>query len=152
MKIDDKTKSVGDTSITIDGQSRERTVNGDTIITGLLDGCGWRYNDRWREDRSTGCLSCLRIMAVEARAGEAENVDVGFTYDSSDDSARVTLVHSYLGTAKQMQFLRSGDDNPFNGDNGAPTVALPSLGQTPLDPNTDSTDDGITNGAVTIAR
>ena len=39
----------------------------------------------------------------------AADTSIAFTYDSADDDARVTLVHSYRGSQKQMQFLRSGD-------------------------------------------
>ena len=55
---------------------------------------------------------------------------------------------SYLGTKKQMQFVRSGNTTPFDGANGALTAAAPTGGQD-LAPDADSTND-ITNGAVTV--
>ena len=38
------------------------------------------------------------------------NLDIGFTYDSADDSARVTLVNSYAGTKTVTAFARTMDD------------------------------------------
>ena len=149
LKIDDKTKSVGDTSITIDGQSRETTVNDVTRITGLLDG----------EDIQTpgardinGRPLVFEGTTVSGRENTAADVDAGFTYDSDDDSARVTLIHSYLGSTKQKQFVRSDDTTPFNGDNGARDIDAPGSGQAggqDLPPDNDSTND-IPNGSVTI--
>jgi hypothetical protein len=144
LMIVDKTKMVGDTSITIDGQSRETTVDDETSITGLL-------KDMDITTPGARTMNGLPLMfedaAVDGRT--ADSVDVGFTYDSSDDSARVTLVHSYLGTGKQMQFLRSDDTSPFDGSSGALDVDAPASSGEDLTPNT-ADDDDITNGAVTI--
>ena len=55
-----------------------------------------------------------------------ETPSIAFTYDSDDDSARVTLVHSYLGEEKQMQFVRVGETgHPFDGAEGAPVLVAP---------------------------
>ena len=86
------------------------------------------------------------LMEIDDRTSAA--ADIGVTYDSSDDSARLTLVTSYLGTQKQMQFVRANTTPPFDGQNGAPTVAAPSNGQD-LEPN-DVDDDNIPNGSVTV--
>jgi hypothetical protein len=145
LMIVDKTKMVGDTSITIDGQSRETTVDDETSITGLLKDM----------DITTPGMMTVNGLPIVDDDGEdigdrmAGAVDVGFTYDSSDDSARVTLVHSYLGTGKQMQFLRSDDTSPFDGSSGALDVDAPASSGEDLTPNT-ADDDDITNGAVTI--
>jgi hypothetical protein len=56
----------------------------------------------------------------------AATPSIAFTYDSGDDSARVTLVHSYLGSAKQMQFVRNGEATPFDDQNGAGDLEAPA--------------------------
>ena len=136
---------VGDTTIMADGQTRSEMVGGNVVInTGLISSMvtpGMR-----------NLHGLLVLDGVGARLDErrAVDVDIGVTYDSADDSARLTLVKSYLGTQKQMQFVRAGDDtnNPFDGVEGAPTVALPLQEGQMLVPNTD--DDNIINGAVTV--
>jgi hypothetical protein len=55
----------------------------------------------------------------------AATPSIAFTYDSGDDSARVTLVHSYLGSAKQMQFVRNGETTPFDDASGARNLPAP---------------------------
>ena len=114
VKVVDTTKSVGDTSITIDGTASSRTVNSVTTHTGLVNATeGLAINTDGRRDANGRLL-------VNEDGQPADGVGVGvtptiaFTYDSADDSARVTLVHSYLGSEKQMQFVRVGDDDsPF---------------------------------------
>ena len=125
LKIVDKTKMVSDTSIEIDDTARSKTVDGETTTTGLL------------EDMDIATPGMRDANGLPVRFGDADNdgeldevsgrtatsSDVAFTYDSSDDTARVTLVHSYLGEEKQMQFVRAGATNPFDGgDDGAPTL------------------------------
>ena len=132
---------VGDTTITIDGLSRSAVVGGKTLNTGLISAM-----DVTTPGMRT--VNGLPIMFDGADVGGrmAADVDIGVTYDSDDDSARLTLVKSYLGTQKQMQFVRSGDNSPFDGQGGR-TVVAPVGGQN-LVPNT--ADDDITNGAVTV--
>ena len=146
LMIDGKTKMVGDTtSITIDGQSSSKTVGGKTANIGLIDGMDVTTTGM----RTVNGLPVMfgdPLAVIGTRVGGEE--DIGFTYDSSDDSARLTLVTSYLGTKKQMQFLRTNDPDVFNGTEGAPMLSVPSAGQD-LEPNSNSEDE-ITNGAVTI--
>ena len=96
IKIVEKTKTVADTSITIDEMTHSSEINDVKNITGLLtsekimtmsDPVDSTPNDPATDD------------VDEALGGaEARELDIGFTYDSADDSARVTLVHSYAGT------------------------------------------------------
>ena len=149
LMIDGKTKSVGDTtSITITGVGSSETVGDKTANTGLIAGMKVTTPGA-RTVNGLPLMHGTPMMEVEGRMAAA--ADIGVTYDSSDDSARLTLVTSYLGTQKQKQFLRDDDNTVadlFNGTFGAPNVATPSGGQD-LPPNAVSTDE-ITDGAVTI--
>ena len=103
IKIVEKTKTVADTSITIDEMTHSSEINDVKNITGLLtsekimtmsDPVDSTPNDPATDD------------VDEALGGaEARELDIGFTYDSADDSARVTLVHSYAGTKAATVFL-----------------------------------------------
>ena len=111
IRIVDKTKTVGDTSITIDEKENMSTINGVTKITGLVKD----------EKITTPGVAIEPIPAntdvtpeVAAIPGAVRrNLEIGFTYDSADDSARVTLMHSYAGTKTVSAFARS--DTPLTG-------------------------------------
>ena len=150
LKIVDKTKSVGDpagdgTAITIDGQARSTTVDGKTKDTGLIKSMvvgtpGMRT------------VNGVPVADEEGESGDrmAADAEIGFTYDSADDDTRLTLVHSYLGTQKQTQFVRNGDDSPFDGTNETPTLEAPTGGQN-LAPTTSAVaTDEMPTGSVTI--
>ena len=144
VKIHGSTKSVGDTSITINRQSRT-SADGRTI-TGLLSGMNITQ---------TGLRDANGHLVVDAGGnavsgvGATAMVDIGVTYDSADDDARVTLVHSYLGTAKEMQFIRGGGtastvtDSPFG---AVPTATA----LTPEPPDPADTPDTIPTGFVEV--
>ena len=130
---------VGDTTIMADGRTLSQIVGGKAVDTGLIDSMAV----------DTPGMRTMNGLLVVGEDGEpvaglvAADVDIGVTHDSGGDSARLTLVRSFLGTRKQMQFVRDDDDgNPF--DN---VDAPPSNGQN-LSPNTE--DDDIINGAVTV--
>ena len=126
VKVDGSTKSVGDTSITVD--RRSHTSSNGRTITGLLSGMD--ITTTGTRDRN-GHLRLAADGTAVANVGPAVEVTVGVTYDADDDSARLTLVHSYLGDQKQRQFMRSGDVAPTV-DGGpfdvttATTTALPA--------------------------
>ena len=128
LKINGSTKSVGDTSITVNRQSRTsadgRTITGllsnmDITQTGTRDAMGHLL---------TAPTSATDSTPVNVNIGGtdlvADTVDIGFTYDSADDDARLTLIHSYLGSKKEMLFIRNGDTG----------VTLASTGVTPTSP------------------
>ena len=83
---------------------------------------------------------------VQVTPRTPENPSIGFTYDDADDTARLTLVTAYLGSQKQMQFVRVDDDNPFKAE-GDPEkeVGAPILPD-PADPEAPNLDDGRTDG------
>ena len=140
LKIDDKTKIVGDTSITVDRKS-STSADGRTH-TGLLSGM---------DIMTTGTRDVNGHVALDeqgeqvANAGTVAMPSIGFTYDSEDDDARLTLVHSYLGEAKEKQFIRA--DTTPSSVIGSPFGAAPS--ETGLAPNADSSDT-IRDGSVTV--
>ena len=131
---------VGDTTIMTDGRTRSDMVGDKEVDTGLISSMVV-YTPGMRTVNGQPIM----LNGVEVVGRMADDVDIGVTYDSADDSARLTMVKSYLGTQKQMQFVRNGDENPFMGEGGR-TVALPPL--TDLMPNTAV--DNIPNGAVTV--
>ena len=105
LKIDGKTKSVGDTSITVDGVMRTGT---DDEKTGLLEMTimekeyGASDPAAGRAYDATAATPALRayIQAVAAR-----DIDIGVQYDDPDsDMARLTLIHSYAGTTPVKVF------------------------------------------------
>ena len=128
LKINGSTKSVGDTSITVNRQSRTsadgRTITGllsnmDITQTGTRDAMGHLL---------TAPTSATDSTPVNVNIGGtdlvADTVDIGFTYDSADDDARLTLIHSYLGSKKEMLFIRNGNTG----------VTLASTSVTPTSP------------------
>ena len=120
---DKKTKRVGGTSITIDGTASSRTINGVTHHTGLVNVTEAKAvttpGMRDAHGRPVRFGEAVDGVVPMITGRTAATPSIAFTYDSDDDSARVTLVHSYLGSAKQMQFVRNADTNPFNGADGA---------------------------------
>ena len=140
--VDGEHNKVGDTTIMADGRTRSETVDGKAVNTGLISSMAVDTPGA----RTMNGLLIVDAEGVPADGRMAAGVVIGVTHDSADDSARLTLVKSYLGTQKQMQFVRDGVTSPFTG----PDVGAPSGGQN-LAPNADLVD-LITNGAVTIAQ
>ena len=142
IKIVDKTKTVGDTSITIDESEHSETINGVTKLTGLLEVEG--ITTLGAEIEGTDPIQANaqatppQAFVAAIPGATARSLPIGFTYDSADDNARVTLVHSYAGTKKVTAFDRSGtalmgakagmvDGIDHDGDNAdvTPVVSLP---------------------------
>ena len=129
LKIVEKTKTVGDTSITVDGIAEQEPTAAGTKYTGLiLDPLSALTSTGERDQHG-------RLIAPVDAAGKllvddmeppmpivsgrtAARPSIGFTYDSSDDTARLTLITRYLGSQTQMQFVRVNQDgigeNPVN--------------------------------------
>ena len=121
VKVVDKTKSVGGTSITFDDTTSSSTVNKVMRHTGLLTGVD--ITAPGKRDIHGRLLTNEDGTANTAATGlGAQTPKVSFTYDSADDSARVTLIHSYLGSQKQKQFVRDGGNNPFVADSGGRVI------------------------------
>ena len=125
VKVVDKTKSVGGTSITFDDTTSSSTVNKVMRHTGLLTGV----------DIASPGKRDIHGRLLTDEAGEpnafatllgAQKPKVSVTYDSADDSARVTLIHSYLGSQKQKQFVRFGGETPFITDEGGRVLPVPT--------------------------
>ena len=140
ISIDDKTKTVDGTSITIDEKEYSETINNVTKHTGLL-----------KSEKITTLGAAIEaipevtaapdavppVAAAAAIPGALERLlDIGFTYDSEDDDARVTLVHSYEGTKTVSAFARDNtprmstkagmvDDIDHDDDNTTDPVSLP---------------------------
>ena len=95
VKVVDKTKSVGGTSITIDGSTLDETRNEARKVTGKVG------DITTMSDAVDGVADDLTTEGVnEQKPGvtAGRTIDVGFSYDSADDDARVTLVISYIGS------------------------------------------------------
>ena len=121
ISIVDKTKTVDGTSITIDEVTHTSTINDVTKMTGLLKGL---------KITTAGAMIVGKVAvpnnadtpadeAADAIPGAAMRaLDIGFTYDSGDDSARVTLVHSYAGTQTVTAFAADNIRQPRMGSAG----------------------------------
>ena len=105
--IDVKTKTVGDTPITIDGQSHSQTIDGETVKFGLDEGLA--------PVTSVMEISGMGVAAANPDTGTAattlkptvsglDDLEIGFVYDSSDDLARLMLITSYAGSRKVNVF------------------------------------------------
>ena len=138
VKVVEKTKTVGpvddQTSIKVDGIAKSRTIDKVTRHTGLI-----RVATDPNVALTTPGVKDVhgRLVAPVDDTGEAVTVtrmaatpSIGVTYDSDDDTARLTLITAYLGSEKQMQFVRVDQDpaNPFTvtgGEVGAPILPEP---------------------------
>ena len=106
------------------GTEKSSTIDEVTRHTGLLD--GMNLTSPGNRDEHGRPLTVDGVAVTPART--AVNPSIAFTYDYADDDARVTLVHSYRGSQKQMQFLRNGDSDAaelFDGQGGARSVEVP---------------------------
>ncbi len=119
ISIVDKTKTVDGTSITIDEMTTSSTLNGVTNVTGLIkdlkittEGGMIAGTDAVEDDDATPADE----TAAAIPGADLRPLDIGFTYDSADDNARVTLVHSHAGTQTVTAFA----DNNESDLTGAP--------------------------------
>ena len=105
LKVDDKTKMVGENSITIDGKANEvtRIVNGVRTVT--LTGhlmpivtLGEALDGTENDDATD---------VDESRPGADARTDLaaGFVYDSADDKARLAMFNKYAGTDTVTAFV-----------------------------------------------
>ena len=130
LKIVEKTKTVGDTSITVDGIAKSRThrsrdevhrLDTDSAVPALTT-----TGERDQHGRLVAPVDAAGKLLVDdmeppmpiVSARTAARPSIGVTYDSADDTARLTLITHYLGSQKQMQFVRVDQDgigeNPVN--------------------------------------
>ena len=114
IKIVDKTTKIVDgTSITIDKKTQSETINDVTNITGLIKdmeittmGAAIEGTAEVTADENAN----PPVEAADAIPGaDVRDLPIGFTYDSADDDARVTLVHSYAGTKTVTAFADNTD-------------------------------------------
>ncbi len=138
LKIDGKTKSVGEKTITVgdDTHTDERTINGVTTtkITGkvetlMTDGA---EIDGKTDDPLTTDVTEPDIPGAEARA----DITIGGRWDSAEDDARLALVTAYAGTQTVTAFTdTSGETRSGTKQNvvdeidhdGVPETALRTL-------------------------
>ena len=105
VMVDGSTKSVGDTSIAIDGKT---VTSGDPVVT-----TGKQMDDISAMSMMVAAVPAVvavndddttmdideSMAAVVAKPTIAPRpIDIGFVYDSPDDSARVRLVTQYIGS------------------------------------------------------
>ena len=106
VKIVDKTKTVGDTSITVgvDDTREVTTVDATTrtgkeddivIMSKAVDGRDGIPAEAATENPTMAAVAAITEKPTVAAGRE---IKIGFVYDAADDSARVALVHSYIGT------------------------------------------------------
>ena len=114
INIVDKTKTVDGTSIMIDEMEHSSTINGVTKLTGLQKA----FKITTLGAAITGTPEVTvdlqadppRTKAADAIPGALmRTLDIGFAYDSEDDDARVTLVHSYAGTKTVTAFADNSE-------------------------------------------
>ena len=106
VMVDGTTKSVGDTSITIDGKMVTSGTAPDVVTTG-------KTGDIEAMSKTVAAVAAVAAIeddgdtididetkaAVVAKPGiDPRPIDVGVVYDSPDDSARVRLVTEYIGS------------------------------------------------------
>ena len=101
LMIADKTKSVGETSITIDGLTVDNAATGQKtgLIPGMkltdMGGAGAsRPHTEGVPNTDVPAAPVLPVGLLPTVA--AREVDIGITYDSKADDARLTLITSYL--------------------------------------------------------
>ena len=109
VKVDGKTKSVGDTMIMVGAERTETTIGGVTHITGeiekIVDG---HMGTRGIEFRNTpGTPPHPDIAEYMQEVAPRSNLEIGFRVDSADDKARLTLVTGYIGVDKGKVFAQS---------------------------------------------
>ena len=118
VKIVDKTKTVGDTSITVGvDDTRTVTINDETTRTGKESDIELASQVVEGEELMDAVVGPPAVAVVLAKPGvEARSIKIGFVYDSADDSARVALVHSYIGSATVGAYFSEG--NPITAVDG----------------------------------
>ena len=111
VKIVEKTKTVGETSITIDGDSVTNPATGQT--TGLLVDTLMELSHTGGGDVDGSAAVPIPDSAPAANSLAATPIIadrkavLGVTYDSADDDARLTLITSYLGVQTASVFKDS---------------------------------------------
>ena len=100
LKINDKTKSVGDKSITVTAEQITHIQGTVTRTYGLL--VGMNIEAKKAEVPGSEAVTANEQAGIAAKAATpdvaAAMVGVGMTFDSVDDDARLTLVTKYLGS------------------------------------------------------
>ena len=102
VMVDGSTKTVGDTSITID----DKTVTSGTVVTGKTGEVGAMSKEvaavaavaAVSDDATTIDIDETAAEVVAKPSIDSRPINVGVVYDSPDDSARVRLVTQYIGS------------------------------------------------------
>ena len=106
VMVDGKMKSVDTTTITINDQTVTDSANGQ--VTGLITSRGLmttggavdgeqaiQVNENADPPVTTATPAVIEVVE--------RMLPIGFTYDSKDDDARVSLVHSYLEARRSVR-------------------------------------------------
>ena len=113
LKIDDKTKSVGDTAITIDGKAQDVTVNEERTLTGLQEDMNISTTgemiDGVQEVQPNPSASPPVVAADAIPPAQERPLDIGVVYDSAGDDVRLALVTQYAGTRTVTAFEDGSD-------------------------------------------
>ena len=132
VKIVDKTKTVGDTSITVGVEdTRTVTINDATTRTGKESDIELDSQVVEGEELVGAVVGPPAVAEVPAKPGVApRSIKIGFVYDSADDSARVALVHSYIGSTTVVAYIHGNAtitamDGIYNDDTGGDVVERP---------------------------
>ena len=118
VKVVEKTKTVGpvddQTSITVDGVEKTHTIGDVERHTGLIPDENLALETDGVRDEHGRLVAPVDMdgdavmLPGGAEARMPATPSIGFTYDSADDTARLTLITAYLGSQKQVQFVRVG--------------------------------------------
>ena len=139
LMIDGKDKNVGGTSLNADDGSSNVTTDGVSVITGLMEtmnpmhtGAGADSTDPVEDNDATEDVD----ETVHAKPAVANRMfAIGRTLDTSDDMARLMLVHSYGGSKKVGVFIQ--DDQ--TGTNDVTGTKVGSIDLTPEDDDDQAT-------------
>ena len=133
LKIVDKTKTVGGTSLTIDGTASSQTINDVTVVTGLMEDDNPKHPVLEVTGIAGDADATPSPIAYRQAVAAAPGIEIGFLYDSSDDNARLMLVTSYAGT-KMVKVYHEGGDTETGTKAGYITI-----------PDTETTEEDVNN-------
>ena len=122
VMVDGSTKSVGDTSITIDGKTVTSGTAPNIVTTGKTGDVEAMSKEveavtavnAVADDTDTIDIDETKAAVIAKPSIAPRPIDVGVVYDSPDDSARVRLVTHYIGSGT-VAGVYTGDGTPVSG-------------------------------------
>ena len=145
LMIIDKDKNVGDSSLNADDGSTTVTVDGQSTITGRMTSMDPMTTGMGVADGTPGVADNDQTADTDETVAHVQQVadrtfPIGRTLDTSDDMARLILVHSYAGSEMVNVYNRGGD-----------TESGTKAGYLSLDDNDADTEDDVNNVALKSA-